>query len=536
MKKKAAITMLALGMLIFLGAQPQMPHLEALDGPYNAQNMIDMALCRYDPVDPPIIYGVNADTCLTKTTNRGDSWIIMPKGHIYKSGIRCVAVHPTDPDIVYKAEWGSIYQKGIMRSTDGGYFWILINNGLPDYVIPSKLGIFPHSGYYNYLLLGMAIDQQPHEGYPLYRSTNGGSQWWPVIQWGSDFLNITDFSFHPNSLLARIVCLSAKQSSDPGNAYRGVWLSEDFGETWEHIGRPDNMPYAEITCVAIVDENIIYAGFWTGITEQAIGGVEITTDGGVTWSVLSPTFTTPAKDIVFDTSNPGTFYVAFGPGESEDGDGIIKFENYGASWSYYNNGLTDKFVNILANDNNDLYAGTQKGFYRREFIGLDYIWVEKVKGLLKGCINYVYPYSDKIISFANTGQLLPISYLINSIDNGSNWNTINTFNSMTYAAAVRPDNNQEMLRGYSLNFMVGGHPYLSKSTDGGLTWNIINYATTYYQATMTNIQYAPEATSRVYIGMKHIMSYPYFPIYMLRSYDAGNSFMELSLANTWGRL
>ena len=317
MKKKAAITILALGILIFLGAQPQMPHLEALDGPYNAQNMIDMALCRYSPVEPPVIYGVNADTCLTKTTNRGDSWEILPQGHIYKSGIRCVAVHPTDPDIVYKAEWGSIYQKGIMRSTDGGYFWTLINNGLPDEVHPSKLGIF--NQYPDTILLGMNIGQQ--EGSSLYRTTNGGSDWLPVIQWGSDFLNITDFSFHPT--MPEVICLSANQSSDPGNAYRGVWMSTDFGVTWQHIGRPDNMEHAEITCVAMVDEDLIYAGYWTGVTEQAIGGVERTTDGGHKWQVLPIILDNDLIDIYIDSNEANIFYLVI---NSDKGIEILKYD------------------------------------------------------------------------------------------------------------------------------------------------------------------------------------------------------------------
>lgn len=314
MKKK--ITILALGIFIFLNAQPQMPHLEALDGPYNAQNMIDMALCRYDPTDPPVIYGVNADTCLTKTTNRGDSWEILPQGHSYSELIRCVAVHPTNPDIVYKGIIGSIYETGIMRSSDGGYFWTCINSGLPDEVHPSKLGIF--SQYPNTMLLGMNISQPGDRC--LFKTTDGGNSWeYYSPPWHPNCLNITDFSFDPDPLMARRVCLSANQSSDPGNAYRGVWLSEDFGETWSHIGRPDNMEHAEITCVAMVDENIIYAGYWTGITEQAIGGVEITTDGGVTWSLLSPTLTNPAKDIVFNVSEPGTFYVAFEAHDQEEG-------------------------------------------------------------------------------------------------------------------------------------------------------------------------------------------------------------------------
>lgn len=361
MKKKAAITMLALGTLILLHAQPQMPHLEALDGPYNAQNMIDMALCCYSPVEPPVIYGVNADTCLTKTTNRGDSWEILPQGHIYKSGVRCVAVHPTDPDIVYKAEWGSIYQKGIMRSTDGGYFWTLINNGLPDEVHPSKLGIF--NQYPDTILLGMNIGQQ--EGSSLYRTTNGGSDWLPVIQWGSDFLNITDFSFHPT--MPEVICLSANQSSDPGNAYRGIWKSTDFGVTWEHIGRPNNMEHAQITCVAMVDENTIYAGYWYQYTAggwpgypYGDGRILKTTDGGNSWvPTAAPIFHFPPKDIVIDESDPSIFYVCYGDFmegsyySGMDAVGILRFENYGSSWSYHNNNLSDLFVYSLQTNKND---------------------------------------------------------------------------------------------------------------------------------------------------------------------------------------
>lgn len=525
MKLKTISMIMVLGVFVSLSAQ--IPHWEALDGPYNAQNMIDMGLCRYSPTDPPVIYGVCQDTCLVKSIDRGESWTILPQGHSFESGIRCVAVHPTDPNIVYKGEWGYSNEKGIMKSTDGGYFWTRINDGLPNYILPSKLGINRQNP--DILLLGTDINQPGDRC--LFKTTDGGNNWnfvnfpsYPYIT------NITDFSFDP--IVPYRVCLSANQSSDPNNAYRGVWLSTNFGETWIQIGKPGtgpySMPYPDITCIAMVDENIIYAGFWSHIYPQLFGGIEVTTDGGYTWSVCSPILANPVYDIMFEPSESSTFYVAFGVDPvncGEMGVGIIKFTNFGTSWEYYNTGLTDKFVNVLAKDNNELYIGTAKGFWRREFIGPDYTWVEKVKGLLKGRVTHIFPHQNKIISFAYNEQV--ISYLVMTTDYGNNWITINTFNSSVCAAGVRPDNTQEMLRGSGPNYPYS-RPLLTKSTDGGYGWNIIPYASQPYSARMFAIQYAPQSTSRVYIGLGHLDSpAPGYPIFMLRSYDAGNSFEEL---------
>ena len=328
MKKKILIATLALGMIIFLGAQPQMPYLQGMDGPYCAgsfdyNGIINIADSYYDPIEPPILYAVIRDTSLVKSTNQGVLWEILPKGHLYQEKIKCVAAHPTTSDIVYKGVTGNKYQTGVMKSTNGGNNWFNLINGLPNEVRPSKLGIFPRPGYYNYLLLGMSLAQQSCGGYSLYRTTNGGSDWSFVDAWGSDFLNITDFSFHPDPLLARIVCLSANQSSDPGNAYRGIWKSTDFGVTWSHIGRPDNMEHSEITCVAMVDENIIYAGYWTGITEQAIGGVERTTDGGHKWQVLPIILDNDLIDIYIDSNEANIFYLVI---NSDKGIEILKYD------------------------------------------------------------------------------------------------------------------------------------------------------------------------------------------------------------------
>ncbi|MEO0142747.1 MAG: hypothetical protein ABIL15_05270 [candidate division WOR-3 bacterium] len=285
MLKKSIITITALGMSVFLSAQ--IPHWEFFNGPWCAQRIVDMGMSYVSvtaPYPPPVIYAVNENTCLAKTTNDGYTWEILPKGHNFAEAIKCVAAHPTNPNIVYKGITGNTSQTGIMKSTDGGYNWVCVNNGLPDAIHPSKLGIFPHPGYYDYLLLGMSSDQQIYAGYSLYRTTDGGNTWEHYsFPWEPHFLNITDFSFDPTA--PEVVCFSADYSSDPNNAYRGVWLSEDFGETWVQIGKPGTGPYSmpnpDVTCLAIGDRNIIYAGYYD--EKKKISGIQQTTDSGRNW-------------------------------------------------------------------------------------------------------------------------------------------------------------------------------------------------------------------------------------------------------------
>jgi photosystem II stability/assembly factor-like uncharacterized protein len=328
-----------------------MPHYEFFNGPWCAKKVVDMTYCyigNVPPYPPPVIYAVDEDTCLAKTADDGNTWEILPKGHNFLDSIKCVAVHSLNPDIVYKGVTGDRYETGIMRSSDGGYTWTCINNGLPDRIYPSKLGIFRQNP--DYLLLGTYIELGQTDDRCLFKTTDGGNSWYDRTPTPSPtILNITDFSFHPT--VSRIVCLSADQSH-PDNAYCGVWMSTDFGETWSHIGRPDNMSFPEATCVLIVSVDTIYAGYYTPVNN--LTGVQRTTDGGISWHVCwNYELFFIITDIAVDSLNHDNVYASYGSGFAllgdwhEEGRGVIRSTDGGDTWEDWNEGLTDLFVHSL---------------------------------------------------------------------------------------------------------------------------------------------------------------------------------------------
>jgi photosystem II stability/assembly factor-like uncharacterized protein len=334
---KIILTIFVLGIIVFVGAQPQMPHWEFFNGPWCARKIIDMGFS-YEPggppYPPPIIYAVNEDTCLAKTTDDGDTWEILHKGHNFEDSVKCVAVHPSDPDIVYKGVTGSIYETGIMRSSDGGDTWNCINNGLPDRICPSKLGMFRQNP--DYLLLGTYIEPPGQQARGCYKTTDEGDNWYDVTPTPpSQILNISDFSFHPT--MPEVVCFSASHST-PDNSYRGVWLSSDFGETWQHIGRPDNMPFPEATCVLMVSLDTIYTGYYSQYAGGYLSGINRTTDAGLTWHVCySYELFFAITDVVVDSANHNNVYASYGSrfllnAPEEEGRGVIRSTDGGDTW------------------------------------------------------------------------------------------------------------------------------------------------------------------------------------------------------------
>jgi photosystem II stability/assembly factor-like uncharacterized protein len=103
---------------------------------------------------------------------------------------------------------------------------------------------------------------------------------------------------------------------------KGEWISR--GPT--NIG-------GRVTGIALhpTNSNIIYAG-------AADGGVFKSTDGGLTWDVLTDQFITlSVGDVAIDPNNPNTVYVGLGEanlaGDNYDGDGVYRTTDAGASWT-----------------------------------------------------------------------------------------------------------------------------------------------------------------------------------------------------------
>ncbi len=97
-----------------------------------------------------------------------------------------IAVDPKNPDVVYVAAEGKLYdnaldcERGLYKSTDGGKTWANVfpvkDRGIADFVIdPRDANVVIAAAYKTYRRAWTYIDRQP--GNNLYKTTDGGQTW-----------------------------------------------------------------------------------------------------------------------------------------------------------------------------------------------------------------------------------------------------------------------------------------------------------------------------------------------------------------------
>ena len=117
-----------------------------------------------DPKNPVTVYaGANAG--IIKSTNGGDSWspIITGLTLVNMDKVVALTINPQDPATLYALvnhESNVPFEADIIKSTDGGASWKVVNAGLPQH--------FPQY-YHVEVILALAID--PHDPTAVYAGT-----------------------------------------------------------------------------------------------------------------------------------------------------------------------------------------------------------------------------------------------------------------------------------------------------------------------------------------------------------------------------
>jgi len=120
------------------------------------------------------------------------------------------------------------------------------------------------------------------------------------------------------------------------------------------------------------DKNIIYAGADDGL-------VHITTDGGQSWSNVTPDMEEGMINAIeVSPHDPATVYIAFNRYKFDDfRPYVLKSTNYGKSWKVYNDGIEENsFVRVVREDlevEGLLYAGTERGIYMSSNGGVTWV-------------------------------------------------------------------------------------------------------------------------------------------------------------------
>jgi len=194
-----------------------------------------------------------------KSTDGGNTWqeiTPVPLRSVY-GGISRIAIHPTNPNIVFA---GNTEQ--IMKTQDGGQTWVSVANLNVSHIVYNDLD--------NNILYGATW-----LGYSkFYKSINGGATWTQVNTFtppNSGYLS--KLEIYQNVLYA------GWTNTGGSNYIEKLWKSTDGGLTWTELSlNPLNYGITQITDYKIV-EGVIYAA-----TDK---GLYSSNDYGITWSKIS---------------------------------------------------------------------------------------------------------------------------------------------------------------------------------------------------------------------------------------------------------
>lgn len=467
-----------------------------------------------------------------KSTDAGETWTF--SGLENTAAIGRIVIHPTDPDLVYVAAVGSYFNlstdRGVFRSRDGGASWERIlslsdSTGAIDLVMNHDDPSILYASMWQRLRRpDFAILRGSESG--LYRTTDGGDSW--------EELGAGNGLPDPNSNNVGRIGLAISQSNPDvlfahytdGYDFLGLFKSSDGGDTWSNFDRdgavdhlfsgssPAFSWFFSQVRVSPADTNSVY-----------VMDVEFahTRDGGETWRVNAGTSVLHVDHhaLAFDPSNPEHII------EGNDG-GLNVSKDGGKSWSkiyglpvtqFYEVAIDPRFPKQIyggAQDNQNVwtetgavddwkalqlgFAGGGDGFYiivayeepnPGEFYRV--IYAESQRGNLY-----------KSLEGSGQGFQSLNSYLDNaSLGDPRNWST----------PIVMDPNNTAVI-------YYGTHRLLRSETRG-TTWDAISPQLTSWPGrgdfgTITNIAVSPTSSDTILLGT-----------------DDGKVWATPNLGNTW---
>lgn len=178
----------------------------------------------------------------------------------------------------------------------------------------------------------------------LWKTVNNGLTWKPIFE-EQPALGIGDIALAPSN--PNILYVGTGESlkkprnfTMPGT---GVYRSDDAGETWRHLGLNDSWHIGEIAVHPTNPDIVIVAvmgHFWSDNKHR---GIYRTEDGGESWQqVLYLNEQTGANDVVIAPSNPNTMYASMwqhSPQVSGESSGVYKSIDGGKTWKKAHKGM-----------------------------------------------------------------------------------------------------------------------------------------------------------------------------------------------------
>src|SRR5947209_8174347 len=229
---------------------------------------------------------------LFKTPNGGSHWINVSDGYFNTAAVGAIAVSDSDPNVVYAGTGEACIRSnvshgdGVYRSDDAGRTWR--NVGLAPTRHISRVAIHPTNPDVVYVAaVGHAWGPNPERG--VYRSQTGGASWDLVLH-KSATAGAADLTLdirNPRVLYAAIwQGRRFPHAAESGGPDSGIWRSLDGGESWTELTRNKGLPTGLLGRIGVTTSPAQPGRVWA-LVESEDGAMFRSDDYGESWERLS---------------------------------------------------------------------------------------------------------------------------------------------------------------------------------------------------------------------------------------------------------
>ncbi len=237
--------------------------------------------------DPHLYYMGSTGGGVWKSDDAGTKWVNISDG-FFGGSIGAIDVADSDPNVIYVGtgsadiRGNSSQGRGVWRSTDAGVTWTFV--GLPESGAIRRLAIHPTNPDVVWLAaLGHPFGRNSERG--VYRTKDGGKSWDRVL-FLNDSTGASDIVVNPRNpriLYAGMWRAERKPwSMISGSREGGVFKSTDGGDTWTKLG--GGLPAGLTGKIGVTVSPANPDRVWAIIEAEPEGGVYRSDDAGKTWT------------------------------------------------------------------------------------------------------------------------------------------------------------------------------------------------------------------------------------------------------------
>jgi len=244
------------------------------------------------PNKPNLFYFGATGGGLWKTTNGGRNWENISDGY-FGGSVGSITVSKSDPNVMYvgggeKTVRGNVSSGyGVWKSVDAGKTWTA--SGLKNSRHIPRMAVHPTNPDIVYAgVMGNLYKSTQERG--VYKSTDGGKTWRKTLFANAD-AGVVDLRIDPTN--PRILYASTWKirrtpySLSSGGDGSALWKSTDSGETWTEISKHKGFPTGTLGIIGVTVSPLNNQRVWAIVENKEKGGLYRSEDGGETWKQVN---------------------------------------------------------------------------------------------------------------------------------------------------------------------------------------------------------------------------------------------------------